>query len=90
MTAKGSSEATTAGSRLRTQLLSYSVPALAVLGALAIGAVMLAVLGANPFSGYWAMAKGAFGSGGALIETALKSTPLLLVGWESPSPSAPT
>ncbi len=56
------------------------MPVLAVLGALAIGAVMLAALGANPFTGYWAMAKGAFGSGGALVETAIKSTPLLLVG----------
>jgi len=67
-------------SRLANQLLSYTVPALAVLGALAIGAVMLAALGANPFTGFWAMAKGAFGSGNALVETALKSTPLLLVG----------
>ncbi len=67
-------------SRLGTQLLSYSVPALAVLGAFAIGAVMLWALGANPFTGFWAMAKGAFGSSGALVETALKSTPLLLVG----------
>jgi simple sugar transport system permease protein len=80
MTSKGSPEAAGGGPRLRTQLLSYSVPVLAVLGAFAIGAVMLAALGANPFSGFWAMAKGAFGSGGALIETALKSTPLLLVG----------
>ncbi len=67
-------------SRLANQLLSYTVPALAVLGALAIGALMLAALGANPFTGFWAMAKGAFGSGNALVETALKSTPLLLVG----------
>ena len=67
-------------SRLANQLLSYTVPALAVLGALAIGALMLAALGANPFTGFWAMAKGAFGSSNALVETALKSTPLLLVG----------
>lgn len=80
MTSKGPSEPQAKRSQVRAQLLSYSVPALAVLGALAIGAVMLAMLGANPFSGYWAMAKGAFGSGGALVETALKSTPLLLVG----------
>ena len=67
-------------SRLSSRLAANSVPVLAVLGALAIGAVMLAALGANPFTGYWAMAKGAFGSGGALVETAIKSTPLLLVG----------
>ena len=41
---------------------------------------MLLALGANPFTGYWAMLKGAFGSGDALIETALKATPLMLVG----------
>lgn len=41
---------------------------------------MLVALGANPFTGYWAMLKGAFGSENGLIETALKATPLLLVG----------
>jgi len=41
---------------------------------------MLLALGANPFTGYWAMIKGAFGSSNGLIETALKATPLLLVG----------
>jgi ABC-type uncharacterized transport system permease subunit len=67
-------------SRLSSRLAANGVPVLAVLGALAIGAVMLAALGANPLAGYWAMAKGAFGSGSALVETAIKSTPLLLVG----------
>lgn len=80
MTSREPSEAAVRRSRLGSHLLSYSVPALAVLGAFAIGAVMLAALGANPFTGFWAMAKGAFGSSGALVETALKSTPLLLVG----------
>ena len=80
MTSRESAAAAARRFQLRSQLLSYSVPMLAVLGALAIGAVMLAVLGANPLTGYWAMAKGAFGSGGALVETAIKSTPLLLVG----------
>ncbi|MDE0187884.1 MAG: ABC transporter permease, partial [bacterium] len=80
MTSREPSEAAVRRSRLGSHLLSYSVPVLAVLGAFAIGAVMLAALGANPFTGFWAMAKGAFGSSGALVETALKSTPLLLVG----------
>ncbi len=41
---------------------------------------MLLLLGANPIEGYQAMIEGAFGSGDALIATALKATPLLLVG----------
>jgi simple sugar transport system permease protein len=56
------------------------IPVLAVLGALTIGAIMLLALGANPLTGYWAMLKGAFGSSNGLIETALKATPLMLVG----------
>ncbi len=80
MTSTGHPNAPAGHSRLSSRLAANSVPVLAVLGALAIGAVMLAALGANPFTGYWAMAKGAFGSGGALVETAIKSTPLLLVG----------
>ena len=80
MTSQEPSEASGSRRRLSSQLISYSVPVLAVLGALAIGAVMLAMLGANPLTSFWAMAKGAFGSGNALVETALKSTPLLLVG----------
>ena len=80
MSSREPSEAAVRRSRLGTNLLSYSVPVLAVLGAFAIGAIMLAALGANPFTGFWAMAKGAFGSSGALVEPALKSTPLLLVG----------
>ncbi len=80
MTSTGHPNAPAGHSRLSSRLAANSVPVLAVLGALAIGAVMLAALGANPLTGYWAMAKGAFGSGGALVETAIKSTPLLLVG----------
>ena len=80
MTSTGPPDVPAGRSRLSSRLAANSVPVLAVLGALAIGAVMLAALGANPFTGYWAMAKGAFGSGGALVETAIKSTPLLLVG----------
>ncbi len=41
---------------------------------------MLLVLGANPIEGYRAMIRGAFGSANGLTETALRATPLLLVG----------
>lgn len=55
-------------------------PVAAVLGALLIGAVMLAVLGANPLEGYAALFEGAFGSTNSIADTAVKATPLLLVG----------
>jgi len=67
---------TLSSSRLQRLL----IPVTAVVGALAVGAIMLLALGANPIEGYWAMLEGAFGSTNALIETALKATPLLLVG----------
>lgn len=64
----------------RRRILAYSVPILAVLGALIIGAIMLVALGANPAKGFSKLLTGAFGSGSALTETALKATPLLFVG----------
>jgi simple sugar transport system permease protein len=62
------------------RLLAYSVPILAVLAALIIGAIMLVALGASPLKGFESMFKGAFGSSSALTETLLKATPLLFVG----------
>lgn len=67
---------TLASSRIQRLL----VPVAAVVAALLVGAIMLLALGANPITGYWAMLRGAFGSSNGLIETALKATPLLLVG----------
>lgn len=55
-------------------------PLAAILGALLIGAVMLTVLGANPLEGYAALFEGAFGSTNSIADTAVKATPLLLVG----------
>lgn len=60
-----------------TQLL---VSVGAVLAALAIGAVMLLLLGASPVSGYVTMFSAAFGSVDGLAATAIKSIPLMLVG----------
>lgn len=51
----------------------------ALLAVIAVGAVMMIVLGADPFVGYQAMLTGAFGSDQALGSTAVKATPLLLV-----------
>ena len=56
------------------------LPLLATLAALAVGAVMLFLLGANPVEAYGALLQGAFGSTNALADTLVKATPLLLVG----------
>ncbi len=64
----------------KRRLLAYSVPILAVLGALIIGAIMLVALDANVVKGFSRLLSGAFGSPDALIETAIKATPLLFVG----------
>ena len=63
-----------------SQLIDALLPVFATFAALAVGAVMLLILGANPIKAYGAMAEGAFGSGNALAETAVKAVPLLLVG----------
>jgi simple sugar transport system permease protein len=65
---------------LNPRLGGYLVPLGAVVAALLIGAVILLRLDANPIEGFNAMLQGAFGSSDALIGTALKATPLLLVG----------
>ncbi|HDL85097.1 MAG TPA: ABC transporter permease [Candidatus Acetothermia bacterium] len=61
-------------------LLPRFTPILAVLLALLVGAVMLAILGTNPWEAYRALFIGAFGSTNALADTIVKATPLLFVG----------
>ena len=56
------------------------VPFGAVAAALALGAVMLLALGANPITGYGALFDGAFGGWDELADTSIKAMPLLLVG----------
>ncbi|MGD9317628.1 MAG: ABC transporter permease [Anaerolineae bacterium] len=63
-----------------SQIIDALLPVFATLAALALGAVMLLILGANPIQAYAALLEGAFGSGNALAETAVKAVPLLLVG----------
>ena len=55
------------------------LPVLATLAALAVGAVMLLLLGANPLQAYSAMLEGAFGSTNALADTIVRAVPLLMV-----------
>jgi len=63
-----------------SQIMDGLLPVFATFAALAVGAVVLLALGANPIEAYGALVEGAFGSGNALAETAVKAVPLLLVG----------
>jgi len=61
------------------RILDAFQPLLATLAALAVGAVMLLLLDADPLKAYGALLEGAFGSSNALAETLVKATPLLFV-----------
>ena len=63
-----------------SQMVDGLLPVFATLAALAVGALMLLALGANPIKAYGALLEGAFGTTNALAETAVKAVPLLLVG----------
>jgi simple sugar transport system permease protein len=56
------------------------VPLVAVLLALIIGAIILALSGANPLEAYGALLEGAFGSPAAIQRTLEKATPLIFTG----------
>lgn len=60
--------------------LNVTVPAACVLLALAVGAVLYASLGVNPWVAYGQMFAGALGSGYGLSETIVKAIPLTMTG----------
>ncbi len=62
------------------RLVGASIPLMAALVAFFFGAIMLLAIGANPWEGLQALVSGAFGSGDRLAATAIKATPLILVG----------
>lgn len=64
----------------RRLLVSWLALPAAAFAALLVGAGMLVALGADPITGYRALLDGAFGSPGALTDTAIKAVPLVLVG----------
>ncbi len=70
--------------RIRTNwneiAFSLALPLLAVAFALAVGAVILLLLGVNPIDAYAAMFAGAFGTLSGITQSIAKATPLLLVG----------
>jgi len=61
------------------KLIDLSLPLVAVLGAFAVGAVILWLQGVNPIEAYSAMIYGAFGTKNGLADTLVKSVPLMLV-----------
>jgi simple sugar transport system permease protein len=60
--------------------IRLAVPATGVVAALAISALFLLLLRANPLEAYGAMLRGALGTTFGLTQTLVKATPLLLVG----------
>ena len=56
------------------------VPILSIVLALAVGGVLLWLVGVNPLETYRAMVRGAFGSAYAISETLVRATPLMLTG----------
>ncbi len=63
-----------------SRLAGAFVPLGAALLAFVFGAVMILALGENPIDGLLAIIDGAFGSGERIAATAVRATPLLLVG----------
>ncbi|WP_448375240.1 ABC transporter permease [Fervidobacterium sp.] len=59
---------------------SIAVPVVAVLIALLISALIILAIGKNPVEAYGRLVKGAFGSQQAIIDTLIKTTPLILTG----------
>ena len=63
-----------------SKVVDASLPAFAALAAIAVGAIMLLLLGANPFEAFGALIEGSVGSTNSIADTVVKATPLLLIG----------
>ena len=63
-----------------SKVVDASLPAIAALAAIAVGALMLLLLGANPFEAFGALIEGSVGSTNSIADTVVKATPLLLIG----------
>ena len=63
--------------RLKKNALAFAVPLLSVLLAFAVGAVLMAALGANPAEALRYLIKGAFGSPASVGTTLSRATPLM-------------
>lgn len=80
MTEERPTEDGTASGWLNRIWRAISVPLIAVLLALIIGAIILALSGANPFEAYVALLRGAFGGQTPIQRTLEKATPLIFTG----------
>ncbi|MFQ5407711.1 MAG: ABC transporter permease [Anaerolineales bacterium] len=65
--------------RARRSFISVAIPLGALVVAFGVGAILLLIAGADPIVGYRALVHGAFGTRTAVIETFVKTTPILLV-----------
>ncbi|MEW6308261.1 MAG: ABC transporter permease [Bacillota bacterium] len=63
-----------------TNLFTVLAPVIAIVLSFAVGAVIIALAGANPLVAYSYLAYGAFGTPRMLAETAVRTVPLLLAG----------
>ena len=62
------------------RIVGAVVPLLAAVTAFFCAAIILLALGSNPWDGFTALVDGAFGDVNSLSQTAVRATPLLLVG----------
>ncbi len=62
------------------RLIDALLPVAAVLAALVVGALLLLMLGVNPFTAYGSLISGALGRVSGITQTLTKAIPLLLVG----------
>ena len=65
---------------LRSFARAALIPFLAVVTALAVGAVIILLSGKNPLLSYWGLFMGAFGSPDAISETFVWATPYIFAG----------
>ena len=60
--------------RMLDRLFDLAMPLLAVLAAMTVGALLLILLGVNPFAAYGAMFKGALGSVSGITQTLISTS----------------
>ncbi len=65
------------GSRFKNTIMKVSISIISILGAILIGAVIIASVGENVFIAYGFLLRGAFGNSRAVGETLVKATPLI-------------
>ena len=75
----GDGDVTSTQGASRQLIARVAVPVVAAALALAVGAILIAVLGANPAKGLAALGRGAFGGKAEISRTVLRAVPMMLV-----------